>query len=407
MNNSMALTIQDRALDYSPEQPDRSFKGRMIITVMSITLTIALAVCLCSPVLAAKSGVYTVSGYPVEAKAKNAVTAKKLALEDGQLRAFRSLLKRIVPVSDYSRLPKLKLVLVQDLIEGFSVRNERISSTEYLATLEFKFRQRNIQQLLKSYGLPYVDVQAPKIIVVPHYVGSWSGADASVTTAAQAVGGFTQDIAPDIKARQKAWKRAWKDLDLSHALVPVQLKDMHEKIHSDTVRDLIAGKTEAFKIVREEYDAKRILVALAGSDAKGQLAVRFIGADAIGKINLARTYRIYDGDFLYAAELASYIGLGVLEGRWKSVKARKVAFSATKQWGVQQAVRAEVQFSGLYEWQQIRQKLAKTPEIDELKIGRLSARGADVTLNYSGEVSRLRAALRVKRPDIGGARGAV
>ena len=373
-------------MDYSQGQPDRSFKGQVMFMAATIALTIVVAVCLCSPVLAANSGVYTVSGYPVAAKAKNAVTAKKRALEEGQLRAFRSLLKRIVPVSDYSRLPKLKLVLVQDLIEGFSVRNERISRTEYLATLEFKFRQRNIQQVLKSYGLPYVDTQAPKIIVVPHYVGPWDGADAAAD--------ITTDIAPEIKARQKAWKQAWKDLDLSHALVPVQLKDMHEKIHSDTVRDLIAGKAEAFKIVREEYDAKRILVALAGSDAKGQLAVRFIGADAIGEINLARTYRIYDGDFLYAAELASYIGLGVLEGRWKSVKARKVVFAATKQWSVQQVVQAEVQFSGLFEWQEIRRKLAKTPEIDELKIGRLSARGADVTLNHSGDTisSRLQSA---------------
>ena len=42
--------------------------------------------------------VFTVGNYPVEARADNAVAAKTQALADGQQAAFRSLLKRLVPV---------------------------------------------------------------------------------------------------------------------------------------------------------------------------------------------------------------------------------------------------------------------------------------------------------------------
>jgi len=339
------------------------------------------------------SSVYTVARFPVAAQARDAVAAKRLAMKDGQIRAFRSLLKRIVPVAAYGRLPQLKLNYVQDMIEDFSVRNEQNSRTEYLATLEFKFRQRNIQQLLKSYGLPYVDKQAPRVLVIPYYVASWP--DGVVAENGEVGDSSTGQAGSDervLKSRRRDWLRAWRDLDLVNALVPVTLKGMHEKIHPDTIRQLIEGHEQALDIVREEYDKRNILVALAGPAKDGRMAVRLIGSDAVGSINLARNYRIYDGDFLYTAELASIVGLGVLEGRWKSIKARRIV-AATPQWSAQQSLAAEVQFSGLHEWQQIRQKLINVPGIDELKIGRLSARGADISFSHPGDIENLRSTL--------------
>jgi len=349
-----------------------------------------------APLYAANDTVYRVSSFPIAAQAKDAVTAKKLAMDDGQVRAFRSLLKRIVPVGSYSRLPKLKLSHVQDMIEGFSVKKEQNSRTEYLATLDFTFRKNNVRQLLKSYGLPFVDVQASKILVVPHYLGSWpeestgeevgAGGDASNARTASIT---TESDARILKSRQRDWFRAWRDLDLKHALVPVKLKPMHEKIHEDTIRDLVNGNGGALQIVLNEYEAQHILVALAGRRKDGRLAVRFVGADRVGQFNLTRVYRVYDNDFLYTAELASIIGLGVLEGRWKSVKARKVKSAPQQQWNTQEAIRVEVEFSGLYEWQQIRQKLSQMSDIDDLKIGRISARGADISLSHSGNIASL------------------
>src|SRR5262249_15930006 len=52
----------------------------------------------------AEDAVFTVCNYPVEARADNAVAAKSKALSDGQQAAFRSLLKRLVPVNSYPRL---------------------------------------------------------------------------------------------------------------------------------------------------------------------------------------------------------------------------------------------------------------------------------------------------------------
>ena len=377
---------------------DRFARGATFFLIGSLLLIISKA----APLYAANNTVYQVSSFPIAAQAKNAVTAKKLAMDDGQIRAFRSLLKRIVPVGSYSRLPKLKLSHVQDMIEGFSVKKEQNSRTEYLATLDFTFRKNNVRQLLKSYGLPFVDVQAPKILVVPHYLGSWpeegtgeggTGEEALLgedPSNAQLTSTTAEPDARALKSRQRDWFRAWRDLDLKHALVPVKLKPMHEKVHADTIRDLVTGKkNDALKIVLNEYQIEHILVALAGRRKDGRLAVRFVGADRVGQFSLNRVYRVYDNDFLYTAELASIIGLGVLEGRWKSVKAQKVKTAPQQQWNTQEAIRVEVEYSGLYEWQQIRKKLSQMSNIDDLKIGRISARGADISLSHSGNIASL------------------
>src|SRR5262249_30825160 len=69
--------------------------------------------------------VFTVGNYPVEARADNAVAAKDRALSDGQEAAFRSLLRRLVPVTAFARLKQLPSVRAGDLIEGVKVRSER------------------------------------------------------------------------------------------------------------------------------------------------------------------------------------------------------------------------------------------------------------------------------------------
>ena len=98
---------------------------------------------------------FTVGNYPVEARADNAVAAKTKALADGQQAAFRSLLKRLVPVTSYPRLRRLPPIKAGDLVEGVSVRSERNSSTDYIASLDFSFQSKGVRDLLRREGIPF------------------------------------------------------------------------------------------------------------------------------------------------------------------------------------------------------------------------------------------------------------
>lgn len=332
--------------------------GRRIFLLAGV---VALAGLQPMPAGAASRGdaVYTVANYPVEAEAKNAVAAKEQALTDGQQAAFRSLLKRIVPVMAYSRLKSLSDVKAAGLVSGVSVRSERNSSTAYIASLDFAFTPEAVRQILAREGVPFIDEQAPRLTLVPILKGGDGRAAAQ-------------------------WRDTWRGLDLAHTLTPIQLEAPRPTIHADTLRMLEAGESGAERILAGEYHASLIVAAVAEVDtASRRLVVTLSGVDAIGPVHLKRSYRLPDGDLAYSMEYAAVIALGVLEGRWKATKVRArggVDVMASPAVPIQ----VQVEFQGLAQWNAIRRQLNETPGVSGLTVNAVSPRAADLALNYPG-----------------------
>ena len=132
-------TFRDRA-----RRGPRSIRG----TVVALAVVLGAARADAAPA----DAVFTVGNYPVEARADNAVAAKERALADGQRAAFRSLLKRLVPVTSHPKLRSVVVAKPGDLIEGMRVRAERNSATDYIASLDFSFQPRAIRNLLQQQG---------------------------------------------------------------------------------------------------------------------------------------------------------------------------------------------------------------------------------------------------------------
>ncbi len=367
---------------------------------------------------AAEGRVFVIGNYPVEAHASDAVKAKELAIQDGQQAAFRSLLKRIVPVTAYGRLKEIKTTPAAGLIEGFSVRSERNSSTQYIASYDFSFQPDAVQQLLDTQGIPYLDKPAPRIVIVPMYrAGSQP---------------------PNVVAEASdTWTYAWRGLDLTNTLTPATLAEAKREIHPDTLRAALVGDSNARRVIAGEYKTSLVVLAVLEPSADGKKAtVTFAGEDAVGAFTLARNYRL-DGDLAYTSELAAVVGLGVLEGRWKSANGHLMTASAPQSYGRGGFERPDsasahppggatqpgaapqpgtaygsgpssypalgsggggvlklsVSFQGMGEWQQISQRLAATPGVDNLEVEGLSARGARIALSFPGGPEALARAL--------------
>ena len=318
----------------------------------------------------AAEAVFTVANYPVEARADNAAAAKDRALADGQQAALRSLLKRLVPVTAYARIKRLGNVKAGDLVDGFKVRSERNSSTDYIASLDFTFQSKGVRDLLRREGIPFTDEQAPALTVVP----IWRAA-----------------AGPSAKG-EAGWTNAWKGLDLEHALTPVKLQGLKKEVAPATVEALAGGDGSAIRALVAAYGSELVLIAVAEHDAAaGRLNVTLSGRDAVGAFTLKRAYRIDAADPGYANDLAAVISLGILEGRWKAIKSRGGGGgggggpTATGDTDLLIAV----EFRGMSEWQDISRKLGSTPGVEELEVAGLSARGARVTLRFAEGAERL------------------
>ncbi len=326
---------------------------------------------------AAADAVFTVGNYPVEARADNAVAAKSKALADGQQAAFRSLLKRLVPVTSYPRLRRLPPIKAGDLVDGVSVRSERNSSTDYIASLDFSFQAKSIRDLLRREGIPFLDEQAPTLTLVPLW----------------------RTAGPPAPKEEAAWTNVWKGLDLEHALTPVKLQALKKEVAPEAVNALAEGDGSAIRSLVAAYGSERVLLAVAEQDAASRrLTVTLTGRDAVGAFMLRRAYRLDPADPGYASELAAVVSLGIIEGRWKAIKSPGGGGGDTV--GVARAPAAgesdmliAVEFRGMSEWQDISRKLSATPGVEELEVAGLSARGARVTLRYAEGAQRLADAL--------------
>ena len=314
---------------------------------------------------------FTVGNYPVEAQAQNAVAAKKKALREGRDAAFRSLLKRLVPVTAYRRIGSLKKTDAAPFVEGFSVRSERNSATEYIASLDFSFRADEVRNLLRRQGIPFIDEQAPTSVVVPIVR---LGAKGQTKT-------------------DPEWNRTWQSLDLKNALSPLRIEPIKPVVHVDTIRMALGSDSNAERILATEYQSERVMLLLADVDQDAKtINVTVAGRDSVGPINWTRSYRLVDGDVSYTLELVAVVTLGVLEGRWKAFKADALGgvgalSSPTRD------VPLQVTFSGLHEWNIIRRKLLETPGVEDVTINAVSARSANVVLSYPGGGGSLAAVL--------------
>jgi Uncharacterized protein conserved in bacteria (DUF2066) len=320
------------------------------------------------PNVARNDEVYIVGNYPVDAQAANAVAAKDKALADGQQAAFRSLLKRVVPVTDYDRLKRLASLRSSDFFDGVSVRSERNSSTRYIASLDFSFRADSVRAVLQREGIPFIEEQAREVIVVPVVCDSQGAVENG--------------------AAARAWTDVWRSLDLEHTLTPMDLQRLKPEIHPDTLKMLIDGRGGE-RILAGEYGKPYVVVAIAEPDAAtNRLNVTLSGIDAVGPVHLKRSYRVFDGDTGYAMELAAVVGQGVIEGRWKAFKTGTGASA----YGEQVAI--EAQYASLSEWSDMRRELLGLQGVNDLRIEAESAQSAGLKLRFPGGGAALAAALR-------------
>ena len=357
---------------------DAVHASRSLAIVVGSWMTTALLGA--SAAVAAGGDAYTIANYPVDATAANAVAAKDQALAEGQQSAFRSLLKRIVPVTAYKQLTRVSGLKAADLISGVAVRSERNSATDYIASLDFSFQAAAVRTELSRQGIPFVDEQAAPVTVIT---------------------ALMQGNPPTATNDTGLWRRAWTGLDLQHTITPVTIQDLKPVIHADTVSMLLAGDDNGLRILNDEYGTGLIILAVAEPDiASKKLTVTLAGRDAVGPLLLKRTYRISNGDLAYTSELAAVVALGVLEGRWKAVKSAGapqvsagVPVWSASTGGDGEEVTFVAEFVNPAQWNEIRTQILDTPGVDALDIASVSDRNADVSLRFPGGIQGLTNAL--------------
>lgn len=148
-----------------------------ILVLLAVLLGAGLF--LAAPVRAQES-LYTVSGVHVDASAASSSEALNAAMAQGRAKAFQTLYRRLTRQADWARQPPLDLPGLLRLSRGYTVANERRSTTRYVADVTYTFNPDAVARLLRASGIAYSQGQARRILVVPMSPGvshgPWAGA---------------------------------------------------------------------------------------------------------------------------------------------------------------------------------------------------------------------------------------
>jgi uncharacterized protein DUF2066 len=346
-----------------------------------VPLLLALVVCTGSPARSA-DGPYDVAKISVDITAQDAVAARAQGMAEAQMRAVKTVIGRLTPLSVQEQLPELTDEGVQGMVNGVSIRKEQNSTTRYIATLDVSVNEQAIKQLLQDQGIPYSEERAPSISLLPVVI-----AGDSVTSEGE-----------------EGWRQAWEDLDLSHSMTPATILRPRQDLDVATVKAVLAGDAQALAAMQGDYGYGPLVIAV-GEAAKGSFVTRLAGADGVGAINFGRSDTI-GGDAKAAAREAAATAFAIIENRWKvsrsgEVPATEVNYAPGTEpvpgaagapptpAEVPRNVVAQVQFSGLKDWQDIRGRLMNVAGIQALEVNSLSARAASITFDYAGSLGRL------------------
>jgi len=303
---------------------------------------------------------FVVAGVPVDATAQDAVAAREAARAEGERLAFRRLMERLAPKSEWGRLPTPSGPEISALVQDFEVSNERASGVRYLGSYTFRFSPNGVRRLLKAANISITELASKPVVLVP-----------VLKT------GDTVTLWDD----PNPWRTAWSSTPGAGGLVPfvVPAGDLND------VRNLDAPaaadpKPDQLAKLSAHYGGGDVVIATATPSTGGEatLDITVSRYSPEGTPDTATTQvsgpRL-DGTLYQAGVQAA---MRELEENWKklTVSSGSGSGSAGDQDGMLEVV---VPIKSAGDWAAVRERLSKVPVV----------RGTDLELMSHAEV-RLR-----------------
>jgi hypothetical protein len=320
-----------------------------------------------TPPAARPADPFTVSGVAVDASADSAAAARPLAIAEGERRAFAILLRRLTQPEDHGRLPRASEVLLNDVIAGFGIDEERASATRYIAKISVTFRADAVRRLLQDSRIAYAETMSRPVLVVP----VWQG-----------------QAGLRIWESDNPWRLALSQRpDAQGGLVPLRIAGPRDTATPGLEALIGGGELLGQARAAGLEDAVAAIATLQSADpgaVRIDIAMQHQGGAAFlaaGLEPFSVTGGTQEETLLSAAiELARRI-----ESRWKQ--------GSVIDMDKQGRISVAAGFRNLAEWNRLRAALGALPIVRKVDVLQVSHRDAQILLEFFGEPEQLRLAL--------------
>lgn len=308
---------------------------------------------------------FGVSGVSVDASADSAASARPIAVAEGQRRAFTTLLRRLTLPDDAGRLPRPSEALLNEVVAGFGIDEERTSATRYIGKISVQFRADAIRRLLQDNRLPYSETMSRPVLLVP----VWQSNEGV-----------------RIWEADNPWREAWARRPDTDGLVPLSIASPME--NGPSLERLFGNPDELRGLMRRgSFDDALLVVATLQQNEPGNMRVE-IQIQHQGEAAFLGTTETFTATGGTLEETLTSAAIEInrrIETRWKY--ATVIDLEKQGQLSVAAA------FNGLADWNKLRTALSGVPIVRKVEVLQLSHRDAQVLLDYYGEAGQLSTAL--------------
>lgn len=319
---------------------------------------------------AAADNPYEVTGVHVDVTAENAAAARGLALADGARQALMQLVERYVAEDKRGRFAKMSQQQIEDMVNDFSIRDEKTSGVRYIATLDYRFKASRVSRLLAAAGAtpPAATSQAagsttdvpppPRPIVVIPILEAGPG---------QAPGGGADP-----------WRDAWQAL--------AERSDGRYVLASGDTAAIASDQERLSALVRRTGgDSALVAVASVGDAPEGRtqgINVRFHRQSSNRQATGGQTYLPDDGE----TPQAFFRRVAVATQAEASTAWRQAAASPPAQ---RARLQLAVPVNDLSDWLQLQKQIRQVNGVSGIDTVLMSRREMLVNLSFSGSVEDL------------------
>jgi hypothetical protein len=297
---------------------------------------------------------FKVSGVHVEANGASSTEAYNTALADGRPKAWATLFRRLTQQKDWARQPELDAATLIRISRGYTVANERRSTTRYLADVTYSFNPDAVARLLQSQGIAYSQGAARKTVIVP--------------------------MSPNFSLN--AWAQAL-NTEARTSVVPFSMAESADVAGLKDVNFDNASFNDVAAAARRANAPEVALVQVVSVPGKLVVNVRRLGAGESPVKTSMDVPLVQNPGATYPA--AATAAINAIEDMWKSRSAIDYTRRGT--------LIANVRMDSLAQWGAIQNALAGVDNITNVTVNAMDIGYAQVSIAFTGSSDQLREVL--------------
>lgn len=345
-----------------------------------------------------KAPLYSVDHVDIDVSAANAVEARELAIKKAHEKAFERLAEKLLPESQMTTFSVPSYEVIEQMVTGFQISQEKMASDRYIARMAFRFDPRAVDRYFAGVNGGFVQedsgdnqegvaeqpafVPAQSVLVIPFY-----------QTTRETV--LWEDT--------NMWRHAW-DAHANTILPNAPVRFVVPMGDANDMRDVpdmsvISSGRFSLLSMMKRYDADAVIVALYMDQEIENDRVFVFGYKDDPTFQLSETFDLPAENTSFDSAIAMMTQQ--LTPRFASepvassggsqslsdLAEGQAAYHAT-------SFNGQVFFKNLPQWVDVSTRLKQVSLVDNVHVISLKPGMAEVTVDYSGSLEQLQMEMR-------------